>query len=375
MSSLYIHIPFCLSKCHYCSFSSFVASKFQYDQYIGAVKGELLQLLEREGELILDTLFIGGGTPTCLPVFQLKELLHQCFSNYQVTPEAEISIEANPGTVNENYLEELLECGVNRLSLGIQSFDDGELGALGRRHNKMQACGAVKAAQHVGFKNINLDLMYGLPEQNSASWQRSLGHGLSLGPTHLSLYQLTIESDTLFGKRVEQGDLALPGEEEVLLMDAVTADLCREGGFSRYETSNYSRDGFRCRHNINYWRNDDYYAVGAGAVSFLRGVREKRIADPARYVRLSYQKNSVVSEREQLTREESFRETVIMGLRMDEGVSREALLRRYEIDMEHYYGSTLEKLLQDGFVELTDSHLRISPKGWPLSNRIMAELV
>lgn len=375
MTSLYIHIPFCISKCHYCSFCSFVSRHQLYDQYIAAVKEELRLLAESEAETGVDTLFIGGGTPTCLPAPLLVELLHHCFGLFQVNPEAEISIEANPGTIDEKYLERLLKGGVNRLSLGVQSFDDGELGELGRLHSREDACAAVRAAQHAGFTNINLDLMYGLPGQDAASWQRSLRAGLSLHPTHLSLYQLTVEQGTVFDNRVTQGDLVLPSEEEVLLMDALTEDLCRQSHFKRYETSNYCREGFRCRHNINYWRNDEYYGVGAGAVSYLRGIREKRIADPAEYVRLIHARESVVSEREQLSWEESFRETVIMGLRMNEGVSREALLLRYEIDLVSYYGSTLVKLHQAGLVELTDSHLRISKKGLPLANQILAELV
>jgi oxygen-independent coproporphyrinogen-3 oxidase len=375
MTSLYIHIPFCLSKCHYCSFNSFVSGQPMYDQYIAAVKSELLRQVGREAVLRLDTLFIGGGTPTCLPASLLLDLLRHCFSLFPAGPEAEISIEANPGTVDEKYLSQLLEGGINRLSVGVQSFDDGELGLLGRRHSRAEACAAVAAAQRAGFTNINLDLMYGLPGQDAASWQRSLSTGLSLNPAHLSLYQLTVEPDTVFDRRVQQGSLVLPGEDEVLSMDALTADLCRASCFKRYEISNYCREGFQCRHNINYWRNGNYYGVGAGAVSYRNGLREKRTPSPTQYVRLILGGSSAVTERERLTREDSFRETVIMGLRMDEGVSREALRHRYDIDLFTYYGSTLEKLRQGGFVELTASHLRISEKGFPLSNRIMAELV
>ena len=375
MTSLYIHIPFCLSKCHYCSFNSFISGQPLYGQYIAAVKSELLQLTAREPLLRLDTLFIGGGTPTCLPASLLLGLLRLCFSLFPAGPEAEISIEANPGTVDEKYLSQLLESGVNRLSVGVQSFNDGELGLLGRLHSRREACAAVAAAQRAGFTNINLDLMYGLPGQDAASWQRSLSTGLSLDPAHLSLYQLTIEPDTVFDRRVQEGSLVLPGEDEVLSMDALTADLCRASCFNRYEISNYCREGFQCRHNINYWRNGTYYGVGAGAVSYQNGVREKRTPSPGQYVRLILGENSAVTEKERLTREESFRETVIMGLRMDEGVSREALLHRYDIDLSTYYGTTLEKLRLAGFVELTASHLRISEKGFPLSNRIMAELV
>ena len=378
MAALYLHIPFCLSKCHYCSFSSCAGGKDLYGPYVAALILELKRFAEvngQTGNLELDTLFVGGGTPTCLPCDLLQGVINFSLDLFGVVPGAEISVEANPGTVDARYLEALLEAGVNRLSLGVQSFDNRELELVGRVHNEKEACSAIKAARTAGFENINLDLMYGLPGQNPASWWKTLKKGLSFRPEHLSLYQLTIEPDTPFHTFVENNIMSLPVEEEIIQMDEITKELCCSAGLHQYEISNYAGEGSECRHNINYWLNADYLAAGASAVSCLQGVRERRIADPVEYIRRISRQQSVVIEKESLSQEDSFRETVIMGLRLVQGVSRTALHERYALDLEAYYGATLKKLLDLGFLELTETHLRITSKGWPLSNQIMAELV
>lgn len=349
-----------------------------YDPYIKVLKKEI-SLLEGTGDHWgLDTLFIGGGTPTCLPASELSSLVRYCIDLFGVVlgdESGEISVEANPGTVDRRYLETLLEAGVNRLSFGVQSFDDEELQGLGRIHNEKDARAAVDAARGAGFTNINLDLMYGLPGQSPASWLYSLEQGLSLFPEHLSLYQLTIEPDTPFYSLVANNSVVLPSEDDILRMDETTKRLSESAGLHQYETSNFALDGYFCRHNINYWLNNDYYAAGASAVSYMGGVRERRVAEPGEYMRLIEQNSSAVIERERLDREASFRETVIMGLRLVQGVSRETLSDRYGIDPEEYYGPTLQMLTGNKMIELTDTHLRITEKGWPLSNQILAELV
>lgn len=379
MTSLYLHIPFCLSKCRYCSFQSIAAGERLFAPYVTALILELTRLAELnralEGSTKLSTLFVGGGTPTCLPVGLLQNVIRSAVDLFGAEPDAEISVEANPGTVDAAYLETLLAVGVSRLSLGVQSFDDRELQRIGRLHDTREACSAIKAAISAGFHNINLDLMYGLPGQTPVSWQHSLEKGLSFNPEHLSLYQLTIEADTPFYALVENNTLCLPEEEAILEMDEITTQLCGSAGLHQYETSNYAGDGHQCRHNINYWLNNDYLAAGTAAVSCLHGVRERRIADPTEYIRRIHAQQSVIIETEQLSREGAFRETVIMGLRMVQGVSRRTLYERYGLDVQEYYGSTVEKLLAFGFVELTATHLRLTAKGRPVANQIMAELV
>ncbi len=378
MTALYLHIPFCCSKCHYCSFSSCAGAQELYGPYVDALIMELSSIVAQggaTGALGLKTLFLGGGTPTCLPSGLLQRVIDSVVDLFGVAPGAEISVEANPGTVDARYLELLLAAGVNRLSLGVQSFDNSELALIGRIHTGQEACSAMKAASLAGFTNINLDLMYGLPGQSPSSWQHSLEKGLSLKPQHLSLYQLTIEPDTPFHALLHNNTIRLPAEDDILAMDEITELLSSSAGLHQYEISNYAARGCQCRHNINYWLNNDYLAAGASAVSCRLGLRERRVADPRDYIRRINQQESVVIEQEKLSREDSFRETVIMGLRMVQGISYTALNERYGIDIKVYYGPVLKKLLDSGFVECTATHFRLTGKGWPLANQIMAELV
>lgn len=375
MVALYLHVPFCHKKCGYCSFSSRVVENNLFSPYLAALKHELALLSAQSNLPKLASLFVGGGTPSILPSSMLADLVCYCLQLFPPTIATEISVEVNPGTVNESYLRTLFASGVNRLSLGVQSFNDRELLVLGRIHNGNDAQHAVISAKSVGFSNINLDLMYGLPGQTVQSWRDSLLQAISLRPQHLSLYQLTIEEGTPFHHAAATASIVLPGEEEVLMMDEVTRKICADANLQQYEISNYAKPGKQCLHNINYWRNGEYLACGASAVSYIHGVREKRIDDPEEYMRRIKNGTSVVAESESLSRDESFRESVVMGLRMTEGVSSACLKSRYNIDIADYYGNILVKLIKWQLVELNGSHLRLTPKGWPLANMVMAELV
>jgi oxygen-independent coproporphyrinogen-3 oxidase len=226
-----------------------------------------------------------------------------------------------------------------------------------------------------GFTNINLDLMYSIPRQNSASWQQSLEKALSLAPTHLSLYELTVEHGTPFHEQLRCGQLDLPHEEEMAAMDQITAQLCHNNGFEQYEISNYARPGYQCRHNINYWQNGPYLAIGAGAVACVEGRRQRRINDPLRYCASIESNQSVIAEEECLDATASCKETVIMGLRMLQGVALEPLRQRYNMDVKTCYGTILTKLVEQGLLELTASHLRLTSTGLRFANQVMAELV
>ncbi len=375
MGSLYIHIPFCLSKCFYCSFSSIPAAFDLYTPYITALKKELSELALKYPKFTLKTLFLGGGTPTVLPVEQLTGIINYCREVFDEEKEAEISTEANPGTVDLEYLDILRAAGVNRISFGVQTFNNKELENLGRLHNGNEAVSVVNMAKCAGFNNISLDLMYGLPGQSVDSWSLSLKKALGIGIQHLSLYQLSVEPDTVFHHRKKKKELFLPGEEDVLKMDEVSTALCVKAGLQRYEVSNYATPGYECRHNMNYWFNNEYLAAGAAAVSYMGGVREKRLRNPHQYIDCINTDSSVILDQECLSREESFRETVIMGLRLVEGVSRRRLFERYGIDVEKYYSNTLIQLKNYGLIELSATTLRITDKGRPVSNYVMAELV
>lgn len=377
-ASLYIHIPFCLSKCRYCSFSSYPGLQDLHARYIAAVKRELRQLADQTQRHRLDTLqtiFFGGGTPTVLPAGALVEILHQCMGMFSCSTQAEISIEANPGTVGQESLTVLRQGGFNRLSMGVQSFSARELIFLGRCHTPHQAIQGFEQARKAGFANISLDLMYGLCGQTLDSWRQSLKTALALGPDHLSLYQLTIEEETPFAEMVKQGVLQLPDDELILAMDELNIRECASAGLFLYEISNFARVGCQCRHNINYWLNEEYLAAGAGAVSYLQGERQKRVANPKEYCRKIESGHSIIIDSEKLEPEASFRESVIMGLRMSQGVALNRLRERYGIDVTEYYGKILDKLIAQQLVELTPSHLRVTARGRVFSNTILAELV
>ncbi len=372
MSSLYLHVPFCRSKCHYCSFTSIAGCEGLYRSYSAALKKELSSVVIPAP---LKTIFIGGGTPTILPTELLIKILDQCSQVFRIAAGAEISVEANPGTVDEDSLQALVSAGVNRLSLGTQSLDDRDLKILGRIHTAGETRAAVRAARRAGIMNLNLDLMCGLPGQTVASWQKTLDQALSLQPDHLSVYQLTIEDDTPFAEMMKSGRLALPNEETVIEMDLRTIASCRTAGIEQYEISNYARPGFECRHNINYWENREYIACGAAAVSYVGGVREKRIGNVHEYIERISSGLPVIEESERLSLEAAFRETVIMGLRLIRGVRRDSLRRRYGKDVDEYYGHTLENLLNQGLVKLTITHLHLTERGRLLANQVMADLV
>jgi len=323
----------------------------------------------------LKTVFLGGGTPSILPRHLLRKVISTFRALFPVVAGAEVSIEINPGTVDRAKLDCLQEAGVNRISFGVQSFNDQELARIGRVHSAGEAMLAVGMAGKAGFSNISLDLMYGLPGQTPGSWQASLETAISLGVKHLSLYQLTVEEQTPLAKMVDEGRVQLPDEDELAAMDEITAKLTDAGGLLQYEISNYAQTGFQCRHNITYWKNDEYLGVGAGAVSCLQGSRKRNAADPARYCSLIEAGKSVVIEEETLEADASFRETVIMGLRMNRGVSVLDLEERYGINLKEYYGKTLQKLISGELLELKAGFLYLTDRGRVFANLVMADLV
>ena len=306
---------------------------------------------------------------------QLSSVLSSCRECFAISDDAEISLEANPDTVGVEGLRQLRTAGFNRISFGVQSFNDEELQRLGRIHDGGRAEQAVRDARRVGFSNLSLDLMYGLPGQTPASWRKTLERALALEPDHLSAYQLTIEENTVFAERAGRGELSLPAEEAVLEMDAISTRLSRDAGFEHYEISNYAQLGRRCRHNLVYWHNDEYFGFGAGAVSFLEGVRAGRVEDPARYCELVESGGDPVTTDERLSRTDSFRETVVMGLRLVEGISEERLKRRYGLGFTEVYGEIIDALAGEGLVCFDKGRLRLTGRGRLLANTVMSEFV
>ena len=374
---LYLHIPFCLRKCPYCSFYSLAGRTDIHKRYAQAVSRQLLFFAQknREDQCSLTSIFFGGGTPTLLPPETLSRLLADCLEQFPCMKDIEISLEVNPASVDKASLLLLRRAGFNRLSIGVQSLNESELRRLGRPHTAVDAVRTVRQARAAGFRNINLDLMYGLPRQALHGWRTSLQQALELRPEHLSVYELTIEAGTPFARLEEQGMLSLPDEETVLLMSEKTQLLLGQNGFRRYEISNYAKPERQCRHNINYWRNGEYIGLGAGAVAFVNGTRCTALADAEQFCACLENGREVWAEKEHLDQEAAFRETVVTGLRMLEGVSFKMLQERFGIDAAEYYAGPLEVLVRQGMIKKTREGIRLTDQGLLLADTVLTELV
>lgn len=374
---LYLHIPFCRTMCSYCAFTSFPCPDRPPAGYPKAVARqlELLSTHPLVKELTFGSLYLGGGTPTIYGAEPLAGLIEQARSRLTLAGELEVSVETNPNTVTPATLSQLRLAGVNRLSIGVQSFADEVLAVIGRSHSAGEAHRAIRAAREAGFANLNLDLIYGLPAQTPARWRATLEATLAHRPEHLSLYELMIEEGTPFAARAERGELPLPDEDEVLEMEETARTLLGAHGYRRYEISNYAQAGCECRHNINYWQNGDYLGLGAGAVSGLAGLRIKSVEDPALFARLLAEGVLPWAEGEGLSPAARFRETVIMGLRMIAGLVVSEVEARCGLALEEVYGEVLVRLTAEGLVALEDDQLRLTARALPVANQVLSQLV
>ena len=369
--ALYLHIPFCAKKCAYCDFNSYAGLESLFASYVQALTGEMRAYGARWGRLHVGTIYVGGGTPTVLPLSLLTEMLAACHASFEVINDAEMTVEANPGTVDEGYLAGLLAAGVNRLSLGVQSFDDGELRMLGRLHDVNQAQEAYYQARAVGFCNVNLDLIFGLPGQTMARWQATVHRALDLSPEHLSLYALTLEEHTSLAGRIARGELPAPDDDLAAEMyEWAEAELAR-AGYVHYEISNWARPGFECQHNLVYWHNQPYLGLGAGAHSWLVGRRWANVRIPQTYIEAIAGGQQPVAESEEINLALEMAETAILGLRLvEEGVSYGAFRARFGVEFTDVYGSKIEELVNLGLLEVACDRVRLTQRGRLLGNQV-----
>ncbi|MDO8684316.1 MAG: radical SAM family heme chaperone HemW [Armatimonadota bacterium] len=367
----YIHIPFCISKCHYCDFNSYPGMGEVFDSYAAAVRKEIN--LAADGQAV--TLYIGGGTPTVMTEQHIYSIVEAVKIGLSLSNMAEATIEANPATVDASKLEGLLTAGLNRISFGAQTFEDALLGAIGRKHTAADIYRCVTDARLVGFNNISLDLIYSLPKQTVDGWRDTLRQAVNLAPEHVSLYELTIEHGTPFAEMLAQGKLQLPSEEQQIEMYAAAESMLEAAGYEHYEISNFAMPGHRCQHNEFYWRNEEYYGFGAGAASYINGQRMKNVAYTSDYISRVTETGSAVETSEELSIEGQMGETVMLGLRLLEGVDLMAFRQRFGMELDKIYEKELERLTQQGLVEFCDSRLRLTHRGVLLSNEVMAEFV
>ncbi len=374
MSGVYVHIPFCARKCGYCDFNVYSGYKTESQRrYVSALCEEISQ---RADGRIVTTVYIGGGTPTLLPSDELGKIISALRAGFIIENDAEITVEANPNDATSALFENLLAFGVNRLSLGVQSFDDGELPLLDRTHSARQAEDAISLARSAGFTNLSLDLMFGLPRQTQKSWEKTLQKALSLKLPHLSLYGLMIEDGTAFAARQARGRLPLPGDDSEASMLARAHALTREAGLERYEISNYAAsEELQSRHNALYWRNDDYFGFGAGAWSFLEGLRARNVKKPPEYALAVKENGWPVDESERLTPEAFMGETIMLALRTVQGLDLEGFYQRFEVRAEKQFAPAIEKTVASGLCSLTPTHLFLTERGTFLASDAMAEFV
>lgn len=368
---LYVHIPFCVKKCDYCDFLSFPMGSREKKQYVNALKTELQSAaLECEGETV-SSVFLGGGTPSVLEEGQIAAIFACIRENYRLTKDCEISMEANPGTLNQEKLREYLECGINRLSIGCQSTIDEELKSLGRIHSFQEFVENYEMARKIGFSNINVDLMSAIPGQRAENWEKNLRAIAQLEPEHISAYSLIVEEGTPFYER----ELELPSEEEERQMYEMTAGILGEYGFRQYEISNYAKEGKECRHNIGYWQREDYLGIGLGAASLRHNCRFSNTREMEAYLRDACRPDRIRENKEELSLQEQMEEFMFLGLRMTEGISRKKFCKAFGKTLESVYAEPMDKLEKLGLLENKGDCLRLTRPGISLSNQVFVEFL
>ncbi len=373
---LYVHVPFCIEKCHYCAFVSTTPQNNELAEYPGFLLNEF-RLLAADSEP-LDSIYFGGGTPSLLQPQQLARLLEECAGRSGITQGAEITLEANPGTVSRLSLKNFRTSGINRISLGIQSFEDRYLNCLGRIHTSEQSRQAFLDARRAGFTNISIDLIHSLPGQSLDQWRSDLEYAIQLSPEHISIYGLTVEEGTPFARIYHPDSPELVDDDLSADMFELADDLLSASGFEHYEIANYARPGFRSQHNSGYWLRDGYRGLGVAAHSFLREGYGVRFSNPdtlEEYTRgVSSGKPARIGEN-QLTQRDAMAEFMFLGLRLADGVSRYAFEREFGRDLESVYGSVTADLVRLGLLVSNDSMFSLTRRGMLLSNQVFARFL
>lgn len=375
---LYIHIPFCVKKCSYCDFLSAPATEQTKEAYMAALFAEIGGRAKDYKERIVTSIFIGGGTPSLLSGDSIRQLMEHIREGFTLAPDAEITVEVNPGTVTAEKLAAFYGAGINRLSIGMQSAQEQELKILGRIHDFDGFCQVYREAVEAGFTNINVDVMSGLPGQTLASYKDTLEKVLRLEPMpqHISAYSLIVEEGTPFAAMADRGELPLPEEDTERAMYEETIEVLAGYGFHRYEISNYALDGYECRHNVGYWIRRDYLGFGIGAASLIGNVRFQNGRDLNAYLAHPL---ACREEQQSLTTQEQMEETMFLGLRLIRGVSYPEFARCYGQTLEEVYGEVISRNVADGLLTVredeTGRRLMLTGRGLDVSNYVMAQFL
>ena len=372
-TSVYIHIPFCATKCYYCAFNTYTFHKEQAKAYLQALRTEM-ELYAPETEP-LQTIFIGGGTPSILSTDALTQLFTDIHQHFQITPNAEITVECNPGTVDAEKLRVMRDNGVNRLSFGLQAMQDETLKQLGRIHTVAEFLESYRLAREGGFENINIDLIFALPDQKMEAWHHTLNEVISLEPDHISAYNLVMEETTPFYEWWQAGELRLPTEDTEADMFQYTIETLTAHGYEHYEICNFARPNRAARHNLVYWDNQPCIGLGTGAWGYVNGTRYSNIRGIAPYIKELAERNKPIADTERLTGDTEKAETLMLALRKREGISLDVYQNRFGEKIEVAFGDILEKWLDLKLLERTVTHLRLTPRGLFLANEVFVELM
>ena len=366
---LYVHIPFCVRKCQYCDFLSGPADQKTQEQYTDALKE--IRAAEHTEDYEIVSVFIGGGTPSALKAEAIASIMRTLQEQFFFCEDAEVTIEANPGTVDLEKLTIYRNVGINRLSLGLQSTDAEELKLLGRIHSYEEFLKSYEWARKAGFSNINIDLMFAIPGQTGEAWRQHLYQVAELNPEHISAYSLIIEEGTPFSRK----KLDLPDEDTEYRMYEDVAAVLKEYGYHQYEISNYAKAGCECRHNEGYWQRKDYLGLGLGAASLLGKERFSNTSDMQEYLKNSSAPEKIRKNRELLTREDEMAEFMFLGLRMTKGISKADFQRCFGCTIESVYGEVLEKYEKQGLLLEESGRIFLSREGIHVSNAVMADFL
>lgn len=386
---IYIHIPFCVKKCDYCDFLSMSAENDTIKTYISALINEIKLSKNRMKGYLVDTVFIGGGTPSILEEKYIDRIMEVLRENCNMDENAEITIECNPGTVDKNKLNSFRRAGINRISFGLQSANDDELRSIGRIHNFSQFQESFSFAREVGFDNINVDIMSALPNQTVEAYTKTLEKVLELNPEHISAYSLIVEDGTPLYYRVKEaggrGISILPDEDSEREMYYQTEKILQQNHYERYEISNYARNGFACKHNIGYWKRREYLGFGIGAASLYKGKRFNNVADIQNYIdTFGFIKKAEIPEvlltkveenLHCLSKKEQMEEFMFLGLRMMEGISIQEFERQFGAPFTSIYGKVVERFIGKGLLEKKKGYVRLTKRGIDISNYVMSEFL
>ncbi|WP_253701569.1 radical SAM family heme chaperone HemW [Bacillus sp. FJAT-27445] len=366
----YIHIPFCQHICHYCDFNKFFLQGQPVDEYLEALNKEIALTVRKYPAEPMKSIFVGGGTPTALNEKQLQRLCEIINSHFQKEDEIEYTFEGNPGDLSYEKLSILKNHGVNRLSLGVQSFNDALLEKIGRSHRAEDVYKTVEDAKKAGFENISIDLIYALPGQTIADFKDTLSEAFSLGLPHFSGYSLIIEPKTVFYNLMKKGKLPLPGEDTEAAMYELLMDEMAKHGYNQYEISNFSLKGYESVHNLTYWRNEEYYGFGAGGHSYLGRIRRSNIGPLNRYIKQLDEGVLPIIEENEVTLVEAMEEEMFLGLRMSDGVKKNGFKEKYGIALDDIFHGQIDKLSKKSLIQDDGAAIRLTRKGRLLGNEV-----